>query len=62
MQANLKVLNDFYDDYLARVLLDGKKAYKETDVAKTHDYTFAKLKARVAAQRPAKTKKATPTA
>ncbi len=63
VQENLQVLNDFYDRYAARVIADGKKAYKETDPAKTHDYTFARLKARVAAQRPAgrKPKKASPT-
>lgn len=51
VQANLKVLNDFYDQYLRRVIADGKKAFKETDTAKTHDYTFARQKARVAAAR-----------
>ena len=62
VQENLQVLNDFYDRYAARVIADGKKAYKEADTAKTHDYTFARLKARVAAQRPAvrKPKKAGP--
>lgn len=57
VQANLHVLNSFYDRYLGRVLADGKKAYKEVDAAKTHDYTFARLKARVAAQRPAARRK-----
>ena len=60
VQANLAVLNGFYDTYLARVIADGKKAYKETDAAKTHDYTFARLKARVAAVRPARARKPAP--
>ena len=62
VQANMKVLNDFYDSFVSRVVADGKKAYKETDTAKTHDYTFARLHARVKSQRPAarKPKKAAP--
>jgi hypothetical protein len=62
VQTNLKVLNDFYNNYLARVLADGKKAFKESSKAKTDDYTFAKLKARVAVPRPARPGKATPNA
>ncbi len=53
VQANMKVLNDFFDTYLSVVLRDGKKAYKESDAAKTDDYTFTTLKRRVAATRPA---------
>ena len=60
VQANLQTLNGFYDTYLSRALADGKKAYKEEDDAKTRDYTFARLKARVAAQRPAARKPKAP--
>ena len=60
VQANLQTLNGFYDHYLSRAIADGKLAYKETDAAKTHDYTFARLKARVAAQRAPARKPPTP--
>jgi ABC-type transporter Mla subunit MlaD len=52
VQANLHVLNSFFDEFLNRVLADGKKAFKESAPAKMHDYTMSRLKARVTAQRP----------
>ncbi len=57
VQANLHVLNSFFDDYLNRVIADGKKAFKESAPAKVHDYTMSRLKARVTAQRPAQRKR-----
>ncbi len=62
VQENLHILNAFYDNFVARASSDGKKVFKETDVAKTNDYTFARLKARVAAQRPVKPRKGAPKA
>lgn len=62
VQANMKVLNDFYDKYMRRVMTDGKKAHKETDPAKTNDYTLQQLKKQVAAPKPRKKKGDAPAA
>jgi hypothetical protein len=56
VEANMNVLNDFYENHLAVVLHDGKKAYKEVSEAKTNDYTLRKLLQQITPKRPKKAK------